>query len=157
MSSCTPALSNISVCTDPGTGAGGQADRNVGVLQMNVTSLSANVLSFLLHDKEHSVYLLQEHRLQDKAYYKAISKLARKFYVYSSPAPTKVAGAQAGTMVLIRKHLHIIDKRLFGVHHESAFWSVGIVRFKHRQIAFVSVYLLPCCLLYTSPSPRDRG
>lgn len=144
-SDCTPTASAsdmISNCTDPCEGAGGQVARKCSILQMNVTSLSINVIRYIM-SSQHDILLLQEHRLEGKNYIKALHKLGRKFHVYSAPAPIKVSGTQGGTMVLVRKHLHILDKRLYGVHSENAFWSVAIVRFRHKQVAFISVYLLP--------------
>ena len=107
--------------------------------QMNVISLSANVLRFIIIDTTHSAFMVQEQRLTGSAYQKAVCKLRRKFHVYSAPAPIEVTGTQAGTMVLIRKHLHVLDKLLYGVHDESAFWSVGIVSMKNMNIAIASV------------------
>ena len=90
----------VSPCTTPGLD-GDKIDKAITILQMSVTSLSENIIGWLMSD-HHMVYLIQEHRLMGKPYTRAIRRLRSKFHVVTALARIKVSSSQAGTMVSSR-------------------------------------------------------
>ena len=114
----------------------------VEILQLNITALTEELMTWLLTSPAH-VIVLQEHHLYGNTYHNKVGRLCKIYKVISAPATRTVGkGTTAGCMVLVRRGLHVLSSKQYGLHNTSNL-SFCLLRMIKMTICIASVYLHP--------------
>ena len=139
--------------------------KGVGILQLNMTVLSERGIIWLLElHPSYIAVVIQEHRLQGAAFYRAKGKLCKQYHVFGTHARTKNAAPAGGVLILVRRSLSVMmatDSPVATVH-KSSNCVVAHIRLRFTTITLVGAYYPPYqeqsieLLQHTAKSGTDR-